>query len=345
MRFTRFLLPGSVLAAFAVAAAAQEPLSPPADVIPSVLPRNAEETTSASRKRGATERAASSASGPFRVASLEQMATPPSPASPETANPLGTLMGYSAPTVTGSGLPPGSYPSPYYVDGPGCCGPLGRDGRISYEFYTYTGVNLPFGEGLPDYMNAGWTVGGGVRTLLFNPAHTAAWTIDLGVSYTHNWAAGTDDPVNLFLRSPPLINPFTGVATPQPDRLTFTAIREVHRTSFNYNLGRDVWLWGRGDTGGMQGTNWRVGAWVGGRYGTSHVDQIPLDEIDGYSRRQNVFLGVAVGVHSTWDIPMGGWVLFGGVRSEYSHDWTNLTPPLEGNIHNVNLQITLGIRY
>ncbi|MCS6865875.1 MAG: hypothetical protein RMJ56_05000 [Gemmataceae bacterium] len=344
MKFTRFLLPGWMLAAFAAAAAAQERLSPPADVIPSVLPMNAEQAASAIRNRLAAERTAPPPAGPLRMASLEQMATSAGP-SAETTNPMGTLMGFSGPTGEWPGLPPGSYPSPYYVDGPGCCGPLGRNGRIGYEFYTYTGVNLPFGDGLPEYMNAGWTVGGGLRTLLFNASHTAAWTIDFGVSYTHNWAAGTDDPVNLFLRSPPLVNPFTGVATPQPDRLTFTAIREVHRTSFNYNLGRDVWLWGSGDTGRMTSTNWRVGAWVGGRYGTSHVDQIPLDEIDGYSRRQNVFLGVAVGVHSTWDIPMGGWILFGGVRTEYVHDWTNLTPPLEGNIHNVNLQVTFGIRY
>ena len=188
-------------------------------------------------------------------------------------------------------------------------------------------------------------MGGGLRSLFFDPSYTAAWTVDLGVSYTHNDGAYYDRPVALFLRQPAQSNQLTGVVTPQPDRLTASAIREVHRTSFNYNFGRDVWLRGSGATGMMQGPNVRVGAWVGGRYGTSHVDQIPLDEREGYSRRQNVFLGVVVGTHLTCDVPMGGWILFGGVRTEYGYDWTNLTPPLQGNMQNVNIQFTVGVRY
>jgi hypothetical protein len=84
---------------------------------------------------------------------------------------------------------------------------------------------------------------------------------------------------------------------------------------------------------------------VGGRYGSSHVDLDPLDEVNGYARRQNVFHGFVVGAHATADVPMGGWILFGGMRAEYGHDWMNLVPPLQGNIHNVNIQFSLGIRY
>jgi hypothetical protein len=270
------------------------------------------------------------------VASLEQMTTqPPAAAAPPQGDPVGTLTGQPMPAVPG--LPPGSYPSPYLVDGPGCCGPLGRNGRIDYELYTFSGVNLPFGtgqNGLGDRMNAGWTVGGGTRTLFFRPSYTSAWVVDLGLSYTHNWAANGDDPARLYIRQA------------AGDRVAFTGVREVHRTSFNFAFGRDVWLLGAGNNvGAVNGTNLRVGAWVGGRYGTSHVDLVPLDEVDGYARRQNVFEGFFVGAHATVDVPMGGWILFGGVRTEYGYDWTNLIPPLQGDIQNFNIMLTLGVRF
>ncbi len=343
MRFTRYLLPGLLLAAFAPSAFAQFADGPGSrySVVPSVRPANGEEPPSSLPSIPPIP-PMPPGRPPAAVSSLEQM-TAPQPHAPASGDPVGTLTGQPMPFAPG--LPPGTYPSPYYVDGPGCCGPFGRDGRIGYEVYTYTGVNIPFGPGLPERLNAGWTVGGGARTLLFDRSHTAAWTVDLGLSYTHNWAAGDHDPANIFLRSQPQVNQLTGVVTPQPDRLTFTAIREVHRSSFNYNFGRDVWLWGCGANGMMEGPNVRVGGWIGGRYGTSHVDLIPLNEIDGYSRRQNVFLSIVVGAHATYDIPMGGWVLFGGMRVEYGYDWMNLVPPLQGNIHNVNIQITAGVRY
>jgi hypothetical protein len=265
------------------------------------------------------------------AADLEQMTTA-QPAQPQS-DPLGTLTSAPAPQYR-TGLPPGSYPSPYYTDGPGCCGPLGRNGQLGYEVYTYTGVNIPFGPGLAERMNAGWTIGGGVRTLFFTPSHTAAWVVDLGLSYTHNWAAGDHDPATLFIRQA------------AGDRVAFSGIREVHRSSFNFALGRDVWLLGAGNNvGAVHGTNLRVGAWLGGRYGSSHVDIDPLDEANGYARRQNVFEGIVVGSHITLDVPMGGWIFFSGARFEYGYDWTNLVPPLQGNINSVNIQFTFGVRY
>ena len=339
MTISRFLLPGVVLGAFAAPGAAQYGGTSGQrypDLVPSVRPAGAEEPLLPARPAMPGGRPAAAA------ASLEQMAAPPGAAAP--ADPVGTLTG--GPVQYAPGVPLGSYPSPYYTDGPGCCGPLGRDGRIGYEVYTYTGLNMVFGDGLPSRMNAGWTVGGGARTLFFTPEHTAAWTVDLGLSYTHNWAQGTRDATNLSLRSAATQDSTTGVVTKQPDRFVFTAIREVHRSSFNFNFGRDVWLWGAGNTGGETGTNVRVGGWVGGRYGTAHVDLIPLDEgFNGYSRRQNVFEGFVIGTHATFETPMGGWILFGGLRGELGHDWTNLVPPLQGNIYNVNIQFTFGVRY
>lgn len=349
MGITRYLLPGCVLAACACPALAQpgSPASRYADIVPSVRPVSAEEPDYSAPRQVFPHGRPRSAQ-----ANLEQMTVPNGPNAPGAppADPVGTLTGQPLPysQANGYGYPVGSYPSPYYVDGPGCCGPLGRDGRIGYEVYVYTGVNLPFGDGLAERLNAGWTVGFGARTLFFDPTHTAAWTIDLGGSYTHNWGAGDHNPANLFIRSSPLTNQFTGTVTPQPDVLAFSGVRAVHRESFNYNIGRDWWLLGCGNNGGIETTNFRVGVWVGGRYGTSHIDVNPLgvtNQANGYARRQNVFEGVVVGAHWSVDVPMGGWVFFAGGRAEYGHDWTNLAPPIEGNIHSVNLQFTLGVRY
>ena len=241
--------------------------------------------------------------------------------------------------------PPGTYPSPYYVDGPGCCGPLERDGRIGYEFYTFGGVDFSFGPGLGTRLNTGWDIGASLRTLFFDPTHTAAWTLDLGGSFTHNFGVANHNPANLFIRQPPIVNTTLGTSTPQPDLLEFSAIRGVDRSSFNYNLGRDWWILGRADTGGEQGTNVRVGAWIGGRYGTAHVDVVPLGVPEGYARRQNAFEGITFGGHLTCEQPLGAWILFGGVRAEYGYDWMNLVPPLNGNISSINIQLQLGIRY
>lgn len=333
MTSTRFLLPGVVLAVFAGDALAQfrsAPGSGSAGVVPSVLPAGGEAALSARPRVAPVQHLAPlpNERTPAAVAGLHEITAPGGPGGAPAADPVGTLTGLPAATV-----PPGSYPSPYHVDGPGCCGPLGMHGRVGYDLYTYAGANFVFGDGLPEKLGLGWTVGGGVRTLFFNPDHTAAWALDYGLSFTHNGGQNEKDPATLFIRQTP------------GDRVALSGVRGVYRTSFNFSVGRDVWLMGSGNTGGMQGTNCRVGGWVGGRYGTSHVDIIPLDEIDGYARRQNVFHGVFVGAHATADVPMGGWILFGGVRAEYGYDWTNLIPPLQGNIHNINVQLSLGIRY
>jgi hypothetical protein len=339
MTISRYLLTVLGLATLAAPVFAQprgRGMANSGDLVPSVRPVNAEE---------AVEMPPTFAQPPERMPAVPSaMDRMPGSNAIEYMTPRGDAFG-GQPANAGAAIPKGSYPSPYYTDGPGCCGPLGRDGRVGYELYSYTGVSLVFGDGLADRLKAGWMIGGGVRTQLFNPTHDAAWTFDFGGSYSYNRGQGTGDAANIFLRTPPQQNPINGQVVPQADRLVFTAIRGVHRSSFNYAFGRDVWLWGDGSTAGMNGTNVRVGAWLGGRYGTSHVDLVPLNEVNGYSRRQNVFHGITVGTHATCDLQMGAWIWTTGLRVEYGHDWTNLVPPLQGNIHWVNIQFTTGIRY
>jgi hypothetical protein len=285
-----------------------------------------------------------------------QFATPSRPA---TANPAATLDRITAqvPTAaeaapaatlsstTAPGLPPGSYASPWYTDGPGCASPMGGSGPVAYDVYWRTGPSFAFGSGpYTDRLHMGWMVAGGAKSLFFNTEGDAAWTLDLGLSYTYN-RGSNDDLLDLFLRQPDRQNPFTGLVEPVADRFETTRIRGLHRTSFNFGIGRDWFLWGVGAPGGEEGTNFRIGTDIGGRWGTSHVDLVPFFEENGYNRRQGVYHGIYFGFHSNVEVPMGGWILFAGSRLEYGYDWMNLVPPVKGDVQNVNLLLTGGIRY
>jgi hypothetical protein len=258
----------------------------------------------------------------------------------QPADPVGTLTGQPM-QQAGPAYPPGSYPSPYYTDGPGCCGPMGRNGRIGSEVYLYTGMTWALGEGrLARELHTGIMAGGGGASLFFNREHDAAWIIDVGVSYQYN-PGSRDNFQNIFLRQPPI----AGTNTKQPDVLTSVAIRGLDRTNFNYAIGRDWWLWGPGSTGLENGWNLRVGGLLGGRWGTAHVDMIPQDDPTGYARRQGVTYGVFLAPRATVEIPLGSTILFGGVRTEWGYDWMNLVPPYQGNLHNINFVFTVGLRF
>jgi len=42
---------------------------------------------------------------------------------------------------------------------------------------------------------------------------------------------------------------------------------------------------------------------------------------------------------------MGGWVWFTGMRLQYGYDWINVIPPQAGDIGNVNVLLSTGVRY
>jgi hypothetical protein len=243
-------------------------------------------------------------------------------------------------------VPAGSYPSPYFTDGPGCCGPLGRHGRIGYELFAFTGPAFVFGDGrIGDILRVGWTTGGGGRSLFFNPTHDAAYVAEMSLSYTYN--SGPQNRFeNIFVRQPPAQDPITNLPVQPPDVLTAVAIRGIARTNFNFGLGRDFWAYGPGSVGLQDGWNVRCGALLGGRWGTAHVDLIPQsDPRNGYNRRQNVTHGIFLAAHATVEVPRGSTVFFAGLRGEYGYEWMNLIPPLQGDIHGAHLLLTAGLRF
>jgi hypothetical protein len=200
------------------------------------------------------------------------------------------------------------------------------------------------GEGrLARQLQTGWLTGGGGRSLFFNPEHDAAWVFDLGLSYQFN-RGSVGHFTDLILRQAPINLGNTQI--PRPDVLAPAAVRGLHRTNFNFALGRDWWMWGPGSTGLASGWNLRVGGLVGGRWGTAHVDLLPQDRALGdYQRRQGVTHGFFIAPHLTFEVPRGACVWFGGVRAEWGYDWMNLVPPIEGNLHSINLLMTAGIRF
>jgi hypothetical protein len=278
---------------------------------------------------------------PPAAESLNRMTTNAVPGRPDGApDPLATLTGQPAPgTPVGQQLPAGSY------DLPGCCGPLGNNGPVGYEVYIMSGPNFVTGNAvLTDRIGTGWLTVGGGRSLFYNRAGDAAWAIDLGLSYQYN-RGNQADPLDVFRRTPPIQNQTTGQSIPQPDVLTSAVIRGFHRTAFNFAIGRDWWLNGPGATGIASPWNARIGVDIGGRWGTAHVDMVPLNEVNGYFRRQGVFHGIYGTVRADVERNMGGWVWFTGLQLQYGFDWTNILPPQAGDIGNVNLLLSTGARY
>jgi hypothetical protein len=282
----------------------------------------------------------------MNATAVERITTPIQRVAGEDSTPFSTLTGQPLPpSQQNLGIPKGSYPSPTDPDSMGCCGPLGRDGRIGQEVYLDTGPTIPFGNGqFIHRLELGWMVGGGARALFFNQSHDAAWVSDLGVSYQYNrgnqWSA-----MNLDVRQPNTSDPTTGATVKQPDVLTNVFVRDIDRTTFNFAVGRDWWLWGPGATGAEKGWNLRVGMEVGGRWGTAHVDLVPSADAFGYFRRQNAITGFFVELHSNFEVPLGSAIFFTGVQVQYGYDWTNLAPPVPGDIQNLNVMLSAGFRF
>jgi len=243
-----------------------------------------------------------------------------------------------------SGLPnqpiPGAAYSPWCGDRlPGDFG-VGGNGPITYETYFRTGPNIIADAGGFNgaLERSGWVAQFGGRSLLFNQAGDAAWVIDLGLSTTYNRGTRLSNPIQVLANSLKSSDPSNDFTIP-------LGVRRVNRTSFNYGIGRDWFLNGPGYLDQAPETNWRFGTDFGGRYGTASVGFEPQGDPDGYRRRQKIYHGIYVGTHLNWERNFGGWILLAGVRAEYGYTWTNLIPPLDGDIQDVNLMLTFGVRF
>jgi hypothetical protein len=264
------------------------------------------------------------------------LAMPDSPARPTT--PGTYYIGPRSLETPGeaAAAPPGppSGPSSWnlYPRSPGCCGPVGGNGPISYEAYLRAGPSFPIGGSFFGHvLDTGWEIQGGARTLFFNPEVTAAWTVDLSISNIHNHAG--DQSQVVFIRD---------LASDQLPPIGVTA-QGLNRTYANAALGREWYLWGAADSPGIvhgELPNWRVGVDVGGRWGSEKLD---LNEI---RHRTEVTYGAFLSVHSDVEFPCGCCIFYGGARLEYDYSWSNiLNPGAHGDLQDLNLLFEVGARF
>jgi hypothetical protein len=289
-------------------------------------------------------------------------AQPPQPPGPEALPPPAVAPGTSpmpdvlpAPATAAQppagALPPGSVPDPWinYIR-PGCCGPIGADGPIGWEFYWRNGVSMPVATGLKEFLHTGWMTSVGERTLFFNQATDAAWTIDLGLSYSYQDSGRNDKVFDLLIPFRVTNNAnFPPTTTTQTGMVPVT-VRDYQRASFNVALGREWYLMVPAYT---PGRHWRIGFDSGGRWGTSRLEFNDLANPSlgtGFRHRTDVIGAYFIALHTDLEIPVNActWFVL-GLRAEWNYNWSdilhNTVPGLRSDLQDVNLLITTGFRF
>ena len=196
------------------------------------------------------------------------------------------------------------------------------------------------------------------RSLFFNQNHDAAWVLILGYSYIFNKGQNeVDNAIDVATpRQRQAIDPITGnlrfdgngnvILERNPiDGLAKYSVHSFHRQTVNFGIGRDWWLNGPATVGGESGTNWRFGSEIGGRWGVGHVNLIPVDNRNNYLRRAGIHHGLYLGSSISWERPFGNTILYGGMRVQWTYNWMNYVLPQDGDLQDVNILMTLGIRF
>jgi hypothetical protein len=216
-----------------------------------------------------------------------------------------------------------------------CCGPIGGDGPICAELYIETGPSMPaWGGFFSHVLETGWEVQAGARTLFFNADMDAAWEVDLGIGNVRNQGQHSDIhiPFNTLVPS--------GAAAPAPAAQVQTigvTVKNLERTYASLALGRDWYL---GDVTNCDESRWRIGADVGGRYGSARV------EFHEFHHKTDQFGSALLGVHADWEYPYGCCTFQAGFRMEWVYTWMDiLGSKAESDLQDVNFLFTAGVRY
>ena len=202
-----------------------------------------------------------------------------------------------------------------------CCSPFGGDGPINTELYIDTGPSIPVAGGILHHiMETGWDVRGGGRSLFFNPAVDAAWTIDLNLSYIYNHA-----------------RPNPKVPSVNSTGSTIQAtLKDLNRTFVNGAFGREWYLNAPANAAGWK---WRAGFDLGGGIGSGLVDFVEL------RHKTDTIYDVLIGLHSDLEVPCGCCTFTYGFRAEWDYTWTDLIQRNNGQLQDVNLLATFGVRF
>jgi hypothetical protein len=240
-----------------------------------------------------------------------------------------------------SAAPAGSFPmlsSWLRYSRPACCCPVGANGPIQTEIFLRTGPSLVVGGGiLNQALETGWEVGGGGRSLFFNPEMSAAWTLEANVVYFYN-QANAGNVIPIVQVNPPPSPPGNAPPNVVADRLH---LRELHRTNVNVNAGRE---WFYTYQSGDWRLGWRYGLDGGGSLGTVRAD---FRMLTTRPHRTGILYGETVALHTDLEIPRGCCTMVSGFRFEYEHDSMPRVVQKQnnGNLSSLNFLWNLGVRY
>jgi len=268
---------------------------------------------------------------------------------PPSAAPLNPYRfdGTAGPSMTDA-FPVG--PKPQTTEGylayeqPGCCGPLGANGPIGSEIYFRTGPAFLAGNStLAESLNTGVRADLGSRTLLFDPAGTSAWVVDVGIVYIYNDGNGSRIVTTL-------VPTGAQIVTPQNPSLEIrrATVRDLNRWAASLALGRDWFVTAPGFVTWGSPCTIAYGIDAGGRWGTSHVGlnvTNPNNPTQDFNRHHDVFGVAFIGAHVDYEMPMGGWTLVLGGRLEWAYNWIGVLDNFSNNFHDISLLLTTGVRY
>lgn len=213
-----------------------------------------------------------------------------------------------------------------------CCSPFGGDGPINTELYIDTGPSIPVGGGILHHiMETGWDIRAGGRSLFFNPAVDAAWTVDLNLSYIFNHARPNPKV--------PLVGNFPSSTPGQPAGPGVTrdvTLRDLNRTFVNGALGREWYLNAPANAAGWK---WRAGFDMGGGIGSGLLNFVDI------RHKTDTIYDVVLGFHTDLEIPWGCCTFTYGFRAEWDYTWMDVIQKNNAQLQDVNLLLTLGVRF
>jgi hypothetical protein len=256
-----------------------------------------------------------------------------------------------------------------YPRSPGCCGPTGLFGPIGEELFLDGGLSFVVGSSIFGHaLGVGFDVEGGARTLFYNPACDAAWTVSFSVSNNFNHAFDETEKANvsgLTAGQTGLVttDPTTGLTTINsaraqqfginPNSLNGTTTqvlpsfpltpRNLNRTYANLGLGREWFLWGPAHVDGLNNgalPNWKVGFEFGPRWGTADL------EVNEVTHLTETIYAAYVAIFTNFEYPWHGCVFTAGIRGEFGYTWCDiLQEQNRTDLEDINLLLTVGVRF
>lgn len=221
-----------------------------------------------------------------------------------------------------------------------------------FEFYARPNVALSTGRGpLAGILDAGVGSDFGIRSLLYNDDHNAAWYGDLGVGYLYN--NSKDASRNIIVRDG--TTTVTRFGTPQRlDSVTSLGVIALHRVDARMALGREYYF----ESNWLDGMRYSIGGDIGGVWGEATVktqvndrnipglqagDVIAYNPGEGHSSgvTKGFFLGSSFNVL----IPRRTHDFVIGTRVEWQQEYFNKLVDNNDGASQLKLMLEIGWRY